>query len=560
MLKASEVKKLTKKLTVLYVEDENGIRKEMEENLKHFFKKVFTGKDGEDGLKQFREHHKEIDILITDIQMPKLNGLELIEKVREKFSETTIMVVSAHNEISLFTKAISIGVDGFLIKPVKTSNFIQSLYKLAKVVISQQENKKYKENLEKLIAKRTKQLEKEIITDQLTGLPNYRKLNEVLESEKVAEVILVNIDNFDHVNTSYGYKFGDALLKEVAEYCRREKPKGSEAFRLNSDEFVLIFRKATNSLPELGRQINSKISQHTFNIEGVEISLTATIGMAKAGSGNMLRNAHIAMKEVRQIGKNHYFLYDKNESILEESHKNNIEWSKKVKKAVKERSIIPYFQPIVDNKSREIVKYECLARMIDLEDVIVPSYFIEPAILIGMISEITKIMIDKIFAFFSNNKQSFSINITEDDFLENYLVEFLMEKAKEYDIQYNRVTLEILENISDKRSQMILDQIEELQKTGFKISIDDFGSEKSNFQRLHKLNVDFIKIDGRYIRDIDTNRNSEKIVKSIVAFAHSIEAKVISEFVHSEAVFEKVKELGVDYSQGYLFGPPKATI
>ncbi len=274
----------------------------------------------------------------------------------------------------------------------------------------------------------------------------------------------------------------------------------------------------------------------------------------------MLRNAHIAMKEVRQIGKNHYFLYDKNESILEESHKNNIEWSKKVKKAVKERSIIPYFQPIVDNKSREIVKYECLARMIDLEDVIVPSYFIEPAILIGMISEITKIMIDKIFAFFSNNKQSFSINITEDDFLENYLVEFLMEKAKEYDIQYNRVTLEILENISDKRSQMILDQIEELQKTGFKISIDDFGSEKSNFQRLHKLNVDFIKIDGRYIRDIDTNRNSEKIVKSIVAFAHSIEAKVISEFVHSEAVFEKVKELGVDYSQGYLFGPPKATI
>lgn len=560
MVKATDVRKLTKKLSVLYVEDEKNIRQETSENLRHFFKNVYSGENGEKGLELFKKNKEKIDIVISDIQMPKLDGLDMIVKIKEEVSDITIMVISAHNEISLFSKAISIGVDGFLIKPIKTALLLESLHKMAKIVINQKENETYKTELEDLVRRRTSQLEKEIITDQLTGLPNYRRLNQVIKEEKVAEVILINLDNFDHVNTSYGYQFGDKLLQEFAEHCKKDKPKESELFRLNSDEFVLVFKKKSGRLSQIGKMINSQISHTVFTVEGIEMSLTATIGMAHSGGKNILRNAHIAMREVRQIGKNHYFLYDKNDSMIEATHRKNILWSKKVKKAIKSSFIIPYYQPIVDNKTKKIIKYESLARMLDVTEVISPSYFIEPALLMGMITGITKIMINKTFEDFTGNNLGFSINITEDDLLENYMAEYLLKKSKKYKIAPKRVTLEILENISDKRSSMVFEQIAALQKLDFKISLDDFGSEKSNFQRLHKLNVDYIKIDGMYIKDIDVNENSQKIVKSIVTLAHSVGAKVIAEFVHSEAVFKMVKKLKVDYSQGYYFGPPAEKI
>ena len=137
---------------------------------------------------------------------------------------------------------------------------------------------------------------------------------------------------------------------------------------------------------------------------------------------------------------------------------------------------------------------------------------------------------------------------------------FLSEQLNQWGILAQNVTLEILENISAGGSNAMLNQIVKLKKMGFQIALDDFGSEMSNFHRLLELDVDIIKIDGMYIKSVHNNERSYHVVDTITRFAHNIGAKVVAEYVHNEKVAQKVKAMGIDYSQGYYYSEPKAFI
>ena len=167
-------------------------------------------------------------------------------------------------------------------------------------------------------------------------------------------------------------------------------------------------------------------------------------------------------------------------------------------------------------------------------------------------------MIDKSFQTMANKKYTFSINITEEDLSLNYLVDFLDEKLIQYNINPSRVILEILEGISSDGKKNHILQLKELKEKGFAVAIDDFGTEYSNFERVLDLEIDFLKIDARYIKDIHTNKKSYEITKAIAFFAKNTGIPCIAEFVHNEAVQTIIKELGIEYSQGYLFSEPQA--
>jgi EAL domain-containing protein (putative c-di-GMP-specific phosphodiesterase class I) len=151
----------------------------------------------------------------------------------------------------------------------------------------------------------------------------------------------------------------------------------------------------------------------------------------------------------------------------------------------------------------------------------------------------------------------FSINIGEQDLNDCYLIDFLQKTAQKHNIAHNRVVIEILEGISVHATEQNLNQLKELKKLGFQLAIDDFGAQHSNFERIHRLNVDYIKIDGSFIKNIDTDISSYKIAQTITHLGKNMEAKVIAEFVHSSSVYQKILELGIDYAQGYHIGEPK---
>ncbi|MCF6173727.1 MAG: EAL domain-containing protein, partial [Campylobacteraceae bacterium] len=153
-----------------------------------------------------------------------------------------------------------------------------------------------------------------------------------------------------------------------------------------------------------------------------------------------------------------------------------------------------------------------------------------------------------------------SINITEQDLEQGFLLSFLNKTSKKYDIEPSRICLEILEGISAQGSKNHIRQLSRIKKYGYKIAIDDFGTEYSNFERLIDLDIDYLKLDAKYIKNIDTNKKSQDIAESIIFFAKKNEIPCIAEYVHNEQVAKKVKSMGIEYSQGYFYSKPNQKI
>ncbi len=239
-----------------------------------------------------------------------------------------------------------------------------------------------------------------------------------------------------------------------------------------------------------------------------------------------------------------------------EIYSHNLTWSKKLRSAIKEDRIISYFQPIVDNRTLEVKKYECLARMIDgVGNSISPQYFLDISKKNRLYPKITKKMVDMAFEMFADKRYEFSINLCVEDMLDNSTRSYIYSKLEDYGDR-TKVSFEIVESERIEDYAEVKDFIAMVKKLGGKIAIDDFGSGYSNFEHILRLNVDYIKIDASMIKNIDNDKNSQIIVDTIVGFAKKLGIKTIAEYVHSESVFNKVKELGVDMSQGFYFSAP----
>ncbi len=364
-------------------------------------------------------------------------------------------------------------------------------------------------------------------------------------------LIFINIDNFSLINGSFGFKIGDEVLRRVVR--RLERIIKTDIYKIQADEFAVIssdYIKTINSIREY-------FLENPITINETKLRLRFSFGVSNEKE-NILHKASLALRQAKDEGKNRLSVFK--ETQIVKNYKNCLEWNERLHHAFNHDELVPFFQAIRDNRTGEIHKYEVLIRMVHKGAVYSPHLFLDAAKTGGYITDITKIVIDKSFKFMQNYACQFSINITEEDLQEYYLAEFLSTKCKDYNINPNRVTLEILEGVSSSGTKNSLKQLSSFRKLGFKLSIDDFGTEYSNFERLLEIDVDYIKIDARYIKNIDTDEKSQKITSIITSMARLLGIKVIAEFVHNEAVAKKVEELGIEYSQGYYFHEPDSKI
>lgn len=390
--------------------------------------------------------------------------------------------------------------------------------------------------------------------DELTKLYNKSYLETVLKDKEEKTLILLNINSFSYINTSYGFDIGDEILKAVSKILKSNFTPNILC-KINSDEFALVYNKKIDAKEKISK-IQKYFLDNMIDIEEIKISITFSYG-AVIGHENLLRKAATALKKAKEDGKNKYVIFDRANNLNYKKREKFIAYTNIIKNALDNNQVVPYFQGIYDNKNKSINKYEALVR-IELEDrTITPYEFLEPAKLAGLIPDITKVVIEKAFIIMSSNNHTFSINITEDDLAEDYLVSFLDEKLKQYNINPNRVILEILEGVSSGGKNSHLKQLIELKEQGYKIAIDDFGAEYSNFERILDLDVDFLKIDAKYIKNIHTDKRSFEIAKAIAFFAKNVQIPCIAEFVHNDEVQNIVSELEIDFSQGYYFSEPK---
>ena len=555
MISIKELSSKTKDITVLYVEDEESVREQTLMIFDMLFDHIDTAFDGEDGWKKYQNF--QYDIVFTDISMPRMDGLELTRHIKEKNPLQKVIIISAYNTADYLFDAIELGVDGFILKPIKMDKMVVSIQKLADAIIAIKFMQQYHNRLEQEVKEKTDVIKQQLVTDKLTGLQNRFSLNQTLDTlEDEKTLLLINIDNFDSINTIYGYENGNKVISSIANLLSKELVNGSELFYLGGDEFAIINNDTSKEVSKHHAQtLQLMISSLLIELGTNSLTCSVTIAISK-GKQELLKNTHIALKEAKKEGKNRIKFYDDNLSV-EILQQQIQEYTPIIKDAIKEDNVVPFFQPLVDNRTKKVYKYECLARIVTKDGTYSPFQFIDIAQMIGVLHNITKIMIDKSFKKFQNNDYYFSINITEIDLNDNYLYEYLSLKLQEYNMDSNRVILEVLEGISTSVVTNTLNQLTRLQELGFRIAIDDFGTQNSNFGRINSMKIDFIKIDGSFVKNIDHDEKSYLIVKAITEFSKSIGAQVIAEFVHNEAVQKKVEELGIEYSQGYYFSEPK---
>lgn len=401
-------------------------------------------------------------------------------------------------------------------------------------------------------------LEQLATTDMLTNLGNrYKLFNDIKSGFKT--LVLIDIDNFSHINDFYGYAFGDKLIKIFANILKEEfKDIDINLYRLQADEFAILnvnFVEVDCQAAML--HFLQNIVTKVINIDGEEISIEVS-GAVSKDKNSPYTTAIMALKHGKSH-KQHLVVY--NESIsLEKDYANNIYWNKKVQKAIKDDRIVPYYQPIVTNDTLEIKKYETLMRLIDEDGkVISPFYFMEIAKKTKNYKLLTKIMIQKSFEYFKDKDASFSINLDIADIQDNSSVDYITSMLERYNIA-TKVIFEIVESEEITNYDVVLNFINRVKSYGCKIAIDDFGSGYSNFSYIIKLKADFIKIDGSLIQNIDTDENSLSLVNAIVGFAKDLHMEVVAEFVKNEKIYSIVQSLGIDYSQGYYFSEPKPSI
>ena len=378
-------------IRVLYVEDEESVREQTMMILGMLFDHVDVSFDGEDGWQKYQ--NSSYDIVFTDISMPRMDGIELSKHIKEKDPFQKIVIISAYNSSDYLLEAIEIGVDGFILKPIKMDKIVLTIKKLVDSILSKKIMQSYRENLEREVIEKTRIIQEQAVTDSLTGLQNHFALNQRLKkSDENYIIMIINIDNFDSINTVYGYENGNFVIASLANTLSKNMLKKASLYYLGHDEFGILCDDSygKDTVESYAKELQSLILQSTITLNGNLLKGTITIAIA-TGNENLFKHAHMALKEAKKEGKNRIKFYDKNLKI-EKLQSRIQEFSPLLRDSIDLDNIVPYFQPIVDNRTKEVYKYECLARMIYENEVYSPFTFIDIAELIGLLPDSLKVL------------------------------------------------------------------------------------------------------------------------------------------------------------------------
>jgi PAS domain S-box-containing protein len=649
---------MSKNLTLLYIEDDPQAKEAAESLFREFFAKTYAAQNAYEGLALYQEHHASIDLIITDITMPGMNGIEMIQSIRKHNPDISVVVLSAHNEAHYFMQTIEAGVDGYLIKPLNTKQLISTLSRVLEKIHLRRENAKnalllqqYKEitntssiisktnssgvitfvndkfcqisgyTKEELIGKQHniirhpdmpksafRDLWKTIKQDKQTwqgivknraknGDPYYvkttvqpilnpdgeieefislrhditaimsdkKQLFDYLAGNALSVLILVQIEDYAVLEKFYDKssvekienKFGKTLL-----YLMPNRWGFQRVYHLENGLYAFAIdrrncRATKEEIYDILEQFLANVKEHVVKIDNIEYDISVICSYSY-GLFKVFEDAKIGIEQAI-LTKQPIVYADGLSGIEYDNALKNIETIHTIKTAIDTGNILSYFQPIVHNTTQNIEKYESLVRLVNEGgQLLTPYFFLEVAKKGRYYSKITKIVLDNSFKALSNVQDaSISINLSLHDIERDEITKHIVHLLERYPNEAHRIVFELLESEDIRDISKIKHFIQNVKAKGVKIAIDDFGTGYSNFERMLSYEPDILKIDGSLIKSITTNEVNRHIVETIVMFAQKQQLTTIAEFVETEEIYRTVRDLGVDYSQGYYFGKPE---
>ena len=414
--------------------------------------------------------------------------------------------------------------------------------------------------------------------DTLTGLLNRRRFQEKLDDHIAlakrynyeGAVLFIDLDQFKYINDTLGHRGGDEYLSAVS-ICLKQLLRDTDVLgRLGGDEFgIILARSNEEDITEVCTKILNTLHEQVFIARGIHTHTSASIGVAifprhSDITDELLAKADAAMYDVKAKGRNNFTIYDDDkQQILQMHHK--VKWEERIRNALKNDNFKLFFQPIVDVVSGEVIHHEVLLRMYDPEKdrIILPGQFLDTAERFGLIREIDLWVIENALRLFSiqkNQTTGLSINISGFNFGDIEFLNHITDCIKKYKADKNLIIFEVTETAAVSNILQARKFVEELRIMGCRFALDDFGVGFSSLHYLRNLPVDFIKIDGSFIKNLATDINDQTMVHAITHIANGLSIKTIAEFVENEEIFLKLKELNVDFAQGYYIDKPCDTI
>ncbi len=384
-------------------------------------------------------------------------------------------------------------------------------------------------------------------------------------------VLYIDLDRFKLINDICGHAAGDELLKQVAKLLRNIIGSKYSVARMGGDEFSVLLEDVYNNQAEkIARKILTDLAAYRFSWEEKSFSIECSIGLAEINSScdgltYILNAVDSACYLAKESGRNCLRKYSEGDDTIIEK-KGQERWIQHFDKAIENDGLVLYAQPIV-SLSKKVPKktsIEVLVRMLDDDGSIIPPNAFLPAVeRYDRAYKLDRWIIERVFQYISmyrekvNELTKISINLSGQSVAEDELLLFIQEKTREYKIQSNKICFEITETAAIANLTTAIDLITQLKEDGFLFALDDFGSGLSSFAYLKTLPVDYLKIDGIFVKDMQTDKVNYAMVKAIHEMSTVLGKQTIAEYVENEAVVELLTEIGVDYGQGFHLGKPE---
>jgi diguanylate cyclase (GGDEF)-like protein/PAS domain S-box-containing protein/excisionase family DNA binding protein len=420
----------------------------------------------------------------------------------------------------------------------------------------------------------TQRIEHLALHDVLTDLPNrhclQRTIEHALQSGGVGALLFLDVDHFKYVNDNFGHRTGDQLIVGVGSVLRDVmRGRNGELFRLGGDEFAIHLPAALRAQAiEVAEQALDAIRHYRFQAteqKGIS-NLSASAGIALYPfHGNdvlaLLSNADIAMYQAKELGRNRYVVFDQSSDNLRSTHK-RVHWAKKLRDALDEDRLVLFSQPIVRLQDQKPVHHEILVRIRDDEGRhIAPGNFIELAESLGMVQEIDMRVVEKLLRHMqergeAGRKVRYSMNLSRVSIADPRWVKRFIGLLETSPVKPSQLAFEITETAAMTEIDVTLAFIRRLKDMGCRFALDDFGAGFSSFYYLKRFAVDYLKIDGSFIRDLATDDGSRVLVKALNEVAREMDKQVIAEWVETPEALKILLEMRAQFGQGYLFQRP----
>ena len=429
----------------------------------------------------------------------------------------------------------------------------------------------------------TMQLSHQATHDALTGLINRVEFDARVEqalrssskSEKQHSLCYMDLDQFKVVNDSCGHPAGDDLLIQITRVLRGCLRESDVLARLGGDEFgILLLGCPLQEAEKITETIRETLEKFRFRYENNEFRIGASIGVVPIADNQttlteLMKAADSACHVAKERGRNRVHVSKPDDEDIAQHH-GQMQWMQRIQHAVEQDEFALYAMPIVpiEGELEHRKHAELLLRMVENkgteeEQIIEPAAFLPAAERYHLMPLIDRWVLDKALSKLASNDAymvrlvTCTINLSGQSLTDLKLYDYILQLLKETEVDPRRICFEITERAVIANMEVAQQFVNGLRKLGCRFALDDFGSGLSTFDYLKQLNVDYVKLDGSLVRDVATSRVSQAMVHAVNYVAHVMGMKSIAEFVETDATLQALRNLSVDYAQGYAIGKPQ---